>query len=117
MNNKEIALLAAQTLDKKKAGDIVVMDIKEKSSFADFFVIASASSERQLIALADEVEDRFAQEGILVKSIEGKENSGWILMDFGDVIINLFTLEQRERYHIERVWGDCEFVPFESIEN
>lgn len=117
MENREIALVAASTLDKKKAIDIVVMDIKEKSSFADFFVIASANSERQLVTLADEVEDRLAEESILVKSIEGRENSGWILMDFGDVIVNLFTVEQRDRYNIERVWGDCEFVPFEATEN
>lgn len=117
MENKEIALLAAAVLDQKKATDIVVMDIKEKSAFADYFVIASGNSERQLSTLADEVEDQFAKDGILVNHIEGKRNTGWILMDFGDVIVNLFSLEQRERYHIEKVWGDCEFVPFSSTEN
>ncbi|MEA4988717.1 MAG: bis(5'-nucleosyl)-tetraphosphatase (symmetrical) YqeK [Anaerovorax sp.] len=117
MDNKEIALSAAAVLDQKKAIDIVVMNIKEKSSFADFFVIASANSERQLSTLADEVEDQFAKDGILVKHIEGKGNSGWILMDFGDVIVNLFSLEQRERYNIEKVWGDCEIVPFDATEN
>lgn len=117
MENKEIALSAAVVLDQKKAMDIVVMDIREKSSFADYFVIASANSERQLSTLADEVEDQFAKDGILAKHIEGKENSGWILMDFGDVIVNLFSLEQRERYHIEKVWGDCGFVPFAATDN
>lgn len=117
MENKDIALLVAAALDKKKALDIVIMDIGTKSSFADYFVIASASSDRQLATLADEAEDRLAEESILVKSIEGKGNSGWILMDFGDVIVNLFTIEQRDRYNIERVWGDCSFVPFESTEN
>ncbi|WP_245157050.1 bis(5'-nucleosyl)-tetraphosphatase (symmetrical) YqeK [Anaerovorax sp. IOR16] len=117
MENKEIALSAAAVLDQKKAIDIVVMDIKEKSSFADFFVIASANSERQLSTLADEVEDQFAKDGILAKHIEGRGNSGWILMDFGDVIVNLFSLEQRERYNIEKVWGDCEIIPFDATEN
>ena len=80
----------------------------------DYFVICSGNSERQIEALADEVEDAFAKEGLLVKSIEGKQGSGWILMDFGDIIINLFTVEQRERYHIEKVWGDCKFIEVEE---
>ncbi len=117
MDNKEIALSVAAVLDRKKALDIVVMDIKEKSSFADFFVIASANSERQLSTLSDEVEDQLAKIGYFVKHIEGKGNSGWVLMDFGDVIVNLFSLEQRERYHIEKVWGDCEIIPFDAAEN
>ena len=91
MDNKNFALLAAKTLDNKKAEDIVVIDIAEKSSFADYLVIASGNSERQVNTLVDEVEDQFAKEGLLVKSIEGKQNSGWVLMDFGDIIVNVFT--------------------------
>ena len=68
---------------------------------------------RQVNTLVDEVEDQFAKEGLLVKSIEGK-NSGWILMDFGDVIVNIFTKETREKYNIEKVWGDCSFLDVEE---
>lgn len=110
MNNKEFALLAAKTMDNKKATDIVVIDIQEKASFADYLVIASGNSERQVNTLVDEVEDQFAKEGLLVKSIEGKQNSGWVLMDFGDIVINVFTKEIREKYNIEKVWGDCSFL-------
>ena len=85
----------------------------EKSSFADYLVIASGNSERQVNTLVDEVEEQFAKEGLLVKSIEGK-NSGWILMDFGDVIVNIFTKEMREKYNIEKVWGDCSFLDVEE---
>lgn len=109
MDNKSFALLAAKTLDNKKATDVIVIDIMEKSSFADYLVIASGNSDRQVNTLVDEVEDQFAKEGLLVKSIEGK-NSGWILMDFGDVIVNIFTKETREKYNIEKVWGDCSFL-------
>ena len=116
MSNKEIALKAADVLLKKKALDVVVIDIAEKSSFADYFVIASGGSERQVGTLADEIEDQFAKEGILTKSVEGKKNSGWILMDFGDVIVNIFTVEQRERYSIEKVWSDCSFVTIDENE-
>lgn len=110
MNNKEFAVLAAKTMDKKKAVDVVVIDIQTKSSFADYLVIASGNSDRQVNTLVDEVEDQFAKEGLFVKSIEGKQNSGWVLMDFGDIIVNVFTKETREKYNIEKVWGDCTFV-------
>ena len=114
MTNREYALLAAKTLSDKKAEDITVIDIQGKATFADYFVICSGSSERQVNSLTDEVEDRLAEAGLYVKSIEGKQGSGWILMDFGDIIVNLFTREMREKYSIEKVWGDCQFVEVED---
>ena len=114
MSNKDIALKAAAVLINKKALDVVIIDIAEKSSFADYFVIASGGSERQVGTLADEIEDQFAKEGILTRSVEGKKTSGWILMDFGDVIVNIFTVEQRERYKIEKVWSDCSFITIDE---
>lgn len=114
MTNKEYAMLAGKTLSDKKAQDIVVIDIQEKASFADYFVICSGTSERQVQSLADDVEDAFAKEELFVKSIEGKNGSGWILMDFGDIIVNVFTKEMREKYNIEKVWGDCEFIEVEE---
>ncbi len=113
MNNKELALLAAKTLSDKKAADIVVIDIIERASFADYIVIATGNSDRQVQALVDEVEDAFAKNDQFVKSIEGKQ-SGWTLMDFGDVIVNVFTNELREKYGIEKVWGDCSFLEIEE---
>jgi ribosome-associated protein len=110
MNNKEVALLAAEVLDNKKALDIMVIDISKISGFADYFVIASGGSERQVKALSEEIEDKLVENGVNLKNIEGKNGSGWILMDFGDVIVNIFTVEQRERYGIEKIWGDCEFL-------
>lgn len=114
MTNREYALLASKVLSDKKAEDIVIIDIQGKASFADFFVICSGNSERQITTLADEVEERFAEEGLLVRSIEGRHGSDWILMDFGDIIVNLFTKEMREKYSIEKVWGDCQFIEVEE---
>ena len=114
MTNREYALLAAKTLSDKKAEDITVIDIQGKATFADYFVICSGSSERQVNSLTDEVEDRLAEAGLYVKLIEGKQGSGWILMDFGDIIVNLFTREMREKYSIEKVWGDCQFIEVED---
>ena len=116
MTNREYALLAGKTLSAKKAQDIVIIDIQGKASFADFFVICSGTSERQINTLVDDVEEAFAKEGLLVKSVEGKQNSGWILMDFGDIIVNLFTKEMREKYSIEKIWGDCDFIEVEEYD-
>ncbi|MCI8609117.1 MAG: ribosome silencing factor [Firmicutes bacterium] len=114
MNSKEYALLAGKILSDKKGQDIVIIDIGEKASFADYFVICAGTSDRQIQSLTDDVEEGFAKEGLLVKSIEGRQGSGWILMDFGDVIVNLFTREMRDRYSIEKVWGDCKFIELED---
>lgn len=114
MTNKEYAFLAADILSAKKAQDIVIIDIQGKATFADYFVICSGTSERQINSLIDDVEDAFAKEGLFPKSIEGKNGSGWVLMDFGDIIVNLFTKEMREKYSIEKVWGDCQFIEVEE---
>ncbi len=114
MTNKEYALLAAKVLSDKKARDIVIIDIQEKATFADYFVICSGSSERQVLSLADDVEELFMENNLPVRSVEGKHGSGWLLMDFGDIIVNIFTDEMRERYGIEKVWGDCRFIEVEE---
>jgi len=114
MNSKETALFGAEVLDDKNGGDIVIIDISEKSSFADYFLLASGNSERQIGALADEIEDRYAEKDLLPKGIEGKKESGWILMDYGDLIVNILTRDMREKYNIERVWGDCETIRLEE---
>lgn len=115
MTNKEYALLAAKVLDEKKAVDIKVIDITEKSSFADYLVIATGNSQRQVQSLTDDVEDKLAAQELFVKSIEGKNGTGWVLMDYGDIIVNIFTSEMRDRYNIEKVWGDCSFLDLEEI--
>ena len=110
MESKEIARIIADILNEKKARDIVMIDIAEKSSFADFFVNATGGSERQLGALADEVEDKFAELGITPKSKDGRPDTGWILVDGGDVIVNLFTEKTRDKYTLEKIWSDCESI-------
>lgn len=108
MKSREMAMLAAEVLYSKKAEDISLIDIGTKAAFADYFVLASGKNERQIGTLTDDVADRFEKEGIIVKNIEGKKTSGWILMDCGDVIINIMNKEMRSRYNIEKLWGDCE---------
>ena len=114
MDIKAMAMVAAKAIDDKKGQDITIIDIATKAAFADYMIIASGGSERQVKALCDEVEDKLAEQGVLVKAIEGKNNSGWILMDYGDIIVNLLTVDLRERYNIEKVWADCEFLNLED---
>ena len=114
MESKLIALDAAKALDSKRGSNILIIDVAEKSSFADYLVLASGSSLRQVASLADEAEDKLAEDGVELKNSEGYGNTGWILLDFGDVIVNVFTEEMREKYNLEKVWADCEAVPYES---
>ena len=110
METKEVAQTIANILNEKKARDIVIIDIAEKSSFADYFVIATGGSERQLGALADDVEDKCAELEITPKSKDGRPDTGWILVDGGDVIVNLFTEATRDKYTLEKIWSDCESI-------
>ena len=107
MTSKEMADLAVTTLDAKKGRDIALIDIAEKSSFADYLVLATGGSNRQVAALTDDVEEAFAKAGQLPKSIEGKNGTGWVLIDLGDIIVNIFDEDTRNKYSIEKVWGDC----------
>ena len=116
MDNRELALEAAKLLDMKKAENVVIIDVSEKSSFADFLVIASAGSERQTESLADDVEDKMAELGQNERLSEGKHKTGWVLLDFGDIIVNIFSRDMREKYDLEKVWGDCETIKVETEE-
>ena len=103
----------AKVLSDKKGMDVAVIDISPKASFADFFVLASGGSDRQVAALVESVEDLMEPQGVFPKSVEGRKTSGWILLDFGDVVVNVMTPERRETYNIERIWGDCELTEVE----
>lgn len=104
MGSNEIAKIVYKTLDEKKAIDVKIIDIRELSVIADYFMIAGANNDRQVKALADQVEEKLGKAGVSPKGIEGYQNANWILMDYGDVIIHIFNQEQRLFYDIERIW-------------
>lgn len=114
MDNKAIAWKTAEVIDSKKGQDITLIDISKTSGFADYFVITHAPSDRLMKTIADEVEDKLAELGVFLKHSEGKNGTGWILMDFGDIIVNVFSKEQRERYNLEKLWGDGDITYFEG---
>ena len=91
-------------LDAKKAIDLKTIDIKEKSSIADYMVIATGTSSTHIKSLADNVEEDLKKEEIYPNKIEGYNTNSWILMDYGDMIVNIFTPEERENYNLEELW-------------
>lgn len=104
-----------QTLDNKLGKDIVIMDMSLNSPLCDYFVIATASNERLMQSLKDYVEEECDKKGYFVKSIEGRKNSKWILMDYGDVVVHLFDPEERKNYNIEKLWADQPRIQVEDL--
>lgn len=103
----EIAVKAA---DSKRAEDIIVLDVSEISLLADYFMICSANSERQINAIVDEVIDKEEEAKIDVKRVEGKEGGKWVLIDLGDVIVHVFHNSERTFYNLEKLWADAPLV-------
>ena len=103
---QEMVSIACKAIDDKKALDIKVIDIREVSVIADYFVIASGSNLNQVQAIVDNVEEQLGRAGFEPKQIEGTRNSNWILMDYGDLIIHVFDEENRLFYDLERIWRD-----------
>jgi len=109
----DIALQAANAAADKKAKDILVLDIQSLTPMADYFVICSANSGTQVEAIARAVRERMGELGVGCKATEGMDEARWVLLDFGDLVVHVFRPEERDFYHLERLWGDARQVPFE----
>ncbi|PJM73142.1 ribosome silencing factor [Bifidobacterium primatium] len=104
----ESVRIAAQAADSVKATDIVAIDVSDTVGITDAFVIASGSSDRQVVAIAEEIEKQLhIVRGIDARSREGFEQGEWILLDFGDFVVHVMLEDKREFYDIERLWKDC----------
>ncbi|MCC5911566.1 MAG: ribosome silencing factor [Clostridiaceae bacterium] len=117
MNNTtfEIVSKAVKTIDDKLGSDIVVLDLNNISTLCDYFVITSASSIRQAKSLADDVKNKLQEEEIYPSHKEGYNSGGWILLDYGDIIIHIFSKEDREFYNIEGIWKDATIINIDKI--
>lgn len=103
-----VARAAAQAAYDKKAEDIVALDLTELSDVCDYFLIATGFNNRQVDTIVDEVEEKVAAAcGEHPFSIEGRDQRTWILMDYGSVVVHVFTPEAREYYRLEKLWGDA----------
>ena len=107
--------IAYDALDEKLGREIEILKIDEISVVADYLVIASGDNQNQITAMTDLVEEKLAQAGYTDKRIEGNKNSTWILMDYGDVIIHVFSKEDRLFYDLERIWRDGKRIQREEL--
>lgn len=113
--SREMAKLACHALNEKKAQDLRIIDISEISVIADYFVIASAANTNQLQAMMDAVDEELYKAGYPCTQTEGNRNSSWVLMDYKDIIVHLFSVEDRLFYDLERIWQDGKFISPEEL--
>lgn len=105
-----MARLAYRALDERKGFHIRILDLKDISDLADYFVIADGTNRSQIQAMCDRVEEKLHLAGYERKSIEGNAQGGWILLDYYDIIVHIFSDEARRFYEIERIWNDADEV-------
>ncbi|MGN0161644.1 MAG: ribosome silencing factor [Lachnospiraceae bacterium] len=110
MDSREMARIAVRALEEKKGVDIRVIDISKVSVMADYFIIANGTNTNQVQALVDNVQEQLYKEGIEAKNVEGYNTASWILMDFRDIIVHVFSEEDRLFYDLERIWRDGELI-------
>jgi ribosome-associated protein len=107
-SGRELALKIADIIADSPASNTVVLDIRELSTIADFFVICSGENERQLRAIANDVREGLAEEGLKPRrGDEGSTASGWLLLDFGEVILHVLDVDQRAFYRLEELWAEA----------
>jgi ribosome-associated protein len=119
LSSEELSQLVVKGMQEKKANNIVVMDLRKvKNAFTDFFVVCSGNSDTQVDAIAESV-DKEVWEATKnnPRSMEGKANHEWILVDYYDVIVHVFKKDRREFYKLEELWGDAEFTYIDEDDN
>ena len=114
--SKKMALLAVEALEDKKAEDITIIDISEVSVLADYFIIEDGSNRNQVQAMADSAEEALGRAGYDAKQIEGYQSANWILMDYKDIIVHVFSKEDRAFYDLERIWRDGKQITKEDLQ-
>ncbi len=113
MELREVVKKAALVLDSKKAHDIKVLDLSGVSSIADYFVIASANNPKHAVSLSEYVEDELEKyEAVELHHTEGQRNGDWVILDYMDVIVHVFSAEKRAAYGLDEVWKDAVEVEF-----
>jgi ribosome-associated protein len=109
----EMVRIAAAAADAKGGEDFVALDVSEPLPLADAFLLVTGNSERNVAAIADEIEDKLLEAGHKRLRREGRQESRWILLDFGDLIVHVFHEEERIYYGLERLWKDCPVIPID----
>lgn len=110
------ATIAAQAADEKLAEEIAVIDVSDVLTITDAFIIASASNERQVNAIVEEIEDKLTENGMEPIRREGAREGRWALLDYGEFVVHVFRTQEREFYGLDRLWRDCPLIDIEGIE-
>ncbi len=108
----QLAKAAVDVASDKKASDIILLDIRDVSTIADYFVICSGNNTRQIQAIAESIDEELEKQGAKVLHREGVAESGWLLLDFGDIIVHIFGAKEREYYRLERLWSEAKTVVY-----
>jgi ribosome-associated protein len=103
--------IAAQAADAKAGEDLVALDVSEPLPLVDIFLLVTGRNERNVAAIADEIEEKLLEAGHKRLRREGREESRWVLIDFGDLVVHVFHEQERTYYGLERLWKDCPIVP------
>ncbi len=115
MTVEQITKVIHDAIDDKLGKDISIINIGKVSSLCDYFVIATASSQRQVKAIADNIEDELTKYDIEPRGKEGYDSQVWVLLDYGDVMVHIFNEENREFYNLEKLWKDAPYVNIEEL--
>jgi ribosome-associated protein len=107
---RQLALLAAETCDEKKAKEIIVLDVRKITTISDYFIVCSTTNERQARAIAEGMRMKMKELGRREMGVEGIDDARWVLQDFGDIVLHIFHESQREFYDIEGLWADAKQV-------
>ncbi len=110
---RELLRIAAEAADSKQAADLVALDVSGPLPLTDVFLLATGRNERNVIAIASEIEDKLIESGAKPLRREGRAEGRWILLDFGDLVVHVFHEEDRMYYSLERLWKDCPVIPID----
>lgn len=110
-NARDLLRIAASAALEKAAEDLVALDVSDPLPLADIFLLVTGRSERNVMAIAGEIEDRLNVSGARTLRREGRAEARWVLLDFGDLVVHIFHEEDRMYYALERLWKDCPVVP------
>jgi len=111
--SRDMLRIAAGAADSKGGEDLVALDVSQPLPLVDVFLLVTGRSERNVAAIADEIEDRLLEAGHKRLRREGRQESRWVLLDFGDLVVHVFHEQERVYYGLERLWKDCPLVPIE----
>ena len=110
IDSKQILEIAVRAADSKHAEDIMALDVQEISLLADYFVICSGNSDRQINAIVEDIVEQEQKAQVEIKRVEGKDGGKWVLIDLGDVIVHVFNNSERSFYNLEKLWSDAPLV-------